>query len=394
MSSHWPHALLGEICTKVTDGSHNPPKGIEVSSFMMLSSKNVLNDQITLSAPRFLSESDFISENKRTEVQPGDVLLTIVGTVGRAAVVPPNFGNFTLQRSVAVLKPISEIVDSRFLMFALQDRVAALQAQSQGVAQKGIYLKALKALRFALPPLEEQKRIVALLDKAFAALDRALALTEANLADAEELFDNAKQKIFSKASAGAKTVTLGDVTSIETKLTDPRLAENLDLPHVGAGNMITGSDELIDIQTAREEKLKSGKFPFSDNVILYSKIRPYLRKVARPEFSGLCSADVYPLSCDDSLDRNYLFHLLLGGDFTEYAIAGSARAGMPKVNQTHLYAYKFSLPDLGLQKQVSATIDSMLLQIGELKGGLKVKLQDIDDLRQSLLQKAFAGELT
>jgi type I restriction enzyme S subunit len=67
-----------------------------------------------------------------------------------------------------------------------------------------------------------------------------------------------------------------------------------DLPHVGAGNMITGSDELVGVMTAREEKLISGKYFFDETMVLYSKIRPYLRKAARPDFSGLCSADVYP----------------------------------------------------------------------------------------------------
>ena len=79
--------LIKDICTSITDGSHNPPQGIASSSYLMLSSKNVFDDKITLDEPRFLSEEDFAKENKRTNVKCGDILLTIVGTVGRAAVV-------------------------------------------------------------------------------------------------------------------------------------------------------------------------------------------------------------------------------------------------------------------------------------------------------------------
>ena len=60
--------LIKDICTSITDGSHNPPQGIASSSYLMLSSKNVFDDKITLDEPRFLSEEDFAKENKRTNL--------------------------------------------------------------------------------------------------------------------------------------------------------------------------------------------------------------------------------------------------------------------------------------------------------------------------------------
>lgn len=101
-------ARLGDICNKITDGSHNPPKGIAQSDCLMLSSKNVYDDEITYEDPRYISAEDFDIENKRTQVSAGDILLTIVGTVGRAAVVPSTNDKLCLQRSVAVIKPNKE----------------------------------------------------------------------------------------------------------------------------------------------------------------------------------------------------------------------------------------------------------------------------------------------
>ena len=92
---NWSQQKLGDLCTKITDGSHNPPKGIEASDYLMLSSKNVFNDELTFENPRYLSKHDFETENRRTDVCAGDILLTIVGTVGRAAVVPENSKKFT-----------------------------------------------------------------------------------------------------------------------------------------------------------------------------------------------------------------------------------------------------------------------------------------------------------
>jgi type I restriction enzyme S subunit len=242
--------------------------------------------------------------------------------------------------------------------------------------------------------LEEQKRIVAVLDAAFEGLTRATEHAEANLQNARELLAGFTRTKMNKADISSKKVKLSEVCSIVSKLVDPKLDEYQDLKHLGAGNMISESDTLVEIKTAREEGLISGKHPFSEKDVLYSKIRPYLKKAARPSFSGLCSADVYPLTPNETLDRDFLFHLLMGPEFTDYAIAGSGRAGMPKVNRKHMFDFEFSLPPIREQIAIADTIDRLRLATVELEDLYHTKLTHIANLRQSLLQKAFAGELT
>lgn len=162
MRDGWEIKKLGDVCTKLTDGSHNPPKGIEHSNYVMLSSQNVFNDNIILDEVRYLQEDDFLREDKRTCVREGDVLLTIVGTVGRCAVFSGDM-NITLQRSVAVLRP-EECVVPRFLMHCLIAKNASLNEKAHGIAQKGIYLRQLSQVQLPVPPLSEQERIVAELD--------------------------------------------------------------------------------------------------------------------------------------------------------------------------------------------------------------------------------------
>ena len=158
-------AKLGEVCIQITDGSHNPPSGVEQSEYLMLSSKNIDDDFITLDSPRFLSHSDYIAENKRTTVSEGDLLMTIVGTIGRVAIVPAGLNGICLQRSVAVIKPNKEIINNRYLMYQLQNMRSFLEKVARGVAQKGIYLKQVSQLDIKLPELEQQKQIVKVLDK-------------------------------------------------------------------------------------------------------------------------------------------------------------------------------------------------------------------------------------
>ena len=306
-----------------------------------------------------------------------------VAKMGRAMATSQDFANWVC----------SDRLDPDFLRLLFIAEGSAFSRFSSGSVHQTIYYPELKAFHVCIPSLEEQKRIVAVLDQAFAALDRARAHAEANLADAEELFQAFKATLMEHPEGFAEEVSLAEVASIETKLVDPREPLHLDLPHVGAGNMITGSDTLVDVLTAREEALKSGKHPFDSQTVLYSKIRPYLMKVARPNFCGLCSADVYPLTPSTKMDRNYLFHLLLSAHFTDYAISGSDRAGMPKVNRNHLFSYKFALPEIDMQRDISARIDSAMQLRQSLVDAFSTKLDDIADLRQSLLQKAFSGQL-
>ena len=157
-------AKLGDICFQITDGSHNPPAGIENSKHLMLSSKNINDDEITTTAPRFLTDEQFDIENKRTNVLSGDLLMTIVGTVGRVAVVPEMLAGICLQRSVAVIKPNPAIINNRYLMYQLQSMRKFLESEARGVAQKGIYLKQVGDLSVITPPLDEQYRVVDTLD--------------------------------------------------------------------------------------------------------------------------------------------------------------------------------------------------------------------------------------
>ena len=129
-------------------------------------------------------------------------------------------------------------------------------------------------------------------------------------------------------------------------------------------------------------------------MVLYSKIRPYLMKVARPDFNGLCSADMYPLSpTPGAADRDYLFHLLLSQHFTDYAIEGSARAGMPKVNREHLFEFRVFMPSLRRRREIAARFDDLQGETQRLESIYQQKLAALDELKKSLLNSAFNGDL-
>ena len=193
----WEEKSLSEVCFKITDGSHNPPKGIDFSEYLMISSKNINNDFIDLDSPRYLKKEDFISENKRTDVVEGDVLLTIVGTIGRVAVVTNEHKYFTLQRSVAVLKPKKDIISSRFLMFSLRNIFEELNESARGVAQKGLYLNQIRSIEISIPKLKTQQIIVEKIDYLLAETKKIETIYQQKINDLEELKKSILQKAFS-----------------------------------------------------------------------------------------------------------------------------------------------------------------------------------------------------
>jgi type I restriction enzyme S subunit len=167
---NWEECKLDDICVRIVDGSHNPPKS-QGSGYSMLSAKDVFDNKIDFSSPRFLDEASFIEENKRTDIKPGDVLLTIVATIGRTAVVPKNAPKFTLQRSVAVIK---SLINSHYLCYYFQSQFFQnqLREHAKGTAQKGVYLTTLSNLTIRIAPPNEQNRIVLKLDELLSELEK------------------------------------------------------------------------------------------------------------------------------------------------------------------------------------------------------------------------------
>lgn len=255
------------------------------------------------------------------------------------------------------------------------------------------HFKLLKETIFAYPiEAKEQKRIVAILDAAFEKIDAVKQNAERNLQNAKELFQQALSEAMTPKE-GWKSTTLKDECFIASSLVNPQEEKYRNLLHIGGGNIESNTGKLQNLLTAEQEKLVSGKFLFDSSVVLYNKIRPYLRKLARPDFLGLCSADMYPLTPQAKNSRDFLFFLLLSDNFTNYANKNSARAGMPKLNRESLFAYPFAIPDSIEQQGIADELDKLFDINQQIQTQYDTISADCDELKKAILTKAFAGEL-
>jgi hypothetical protein len=161
-----PQVRLGDACEFVLDGTHASPERSE-RGIPVLSAQNVTDGRLDYETGRFTTEAEFEAFRRRLDLRQNDVLLTIVGSIGRSAVVvEPRPA--VLQRNVAVLRPRAGTLDSRYLFHSVQDIAfqAQLQRATNQSSQAGAYLGKLKEVAIPLPAIAEQRRIAAILDKA------------------------------------------------------------------------------------------------------------------------------------------------------------------------------------------------------------------------------------
>lgn len=163
--STWKWVRLKYICTKIVDGDHNPPAGIsKKTDYLMVSAININNDSLSeLNRVRYLTKDVFDIENQRTKLSKGDILLTIVGTMGRSCIYDGKL-NLSFQRSVSVITTLALNLYLK-IVFDSQYIQRFMEANSTGTAQKGFYLNQVEKLLIPLPPLGEQKRIVAKIEE-------------------------------------------------------------------------------------------------------------------------------------------------------------------------------------------------------------------------------------
>ena len=176
------------------------------------------------------------------------------------------------------------------------------------------------------------------------------------------------------------------VIEIASGQVDPTKSPYCDMPHIGGENIESDSGKILNVSTAKDLNLISGKYVFDESYILYSKIRPALNKVARPNFKGICSADIYPIRpATDELLQSFLGYMLLSKEFLDHAKKHSDRGKIPKVNREALMAYIASLPAPDEQYRIA----DFLCSIDELLASQTRRVEALRTHKNGLMQKLF-----
>ncbi|PRF36794.1 restriction endonuclease subunit S [Burkholderia multivorans] len=169
---------------------------------------------------------------------------------------------------------------------------------------------------------------------------------------------------------------------------DPRIEPYRSMILIAPDHIESGSGKLIQKRTASAQAAISGKYLFDSGDIVYSKIRPYLRKATIAKFRGLCSADMYPLKARKGIESGFILPVLLSHRFSIFAEGVSARTGIPKINREDLSAFSIALPPQNEQRAIATALSD----VDALLTSLDALIAKKRDIKQAAMQQLLTGK--
>ena len=178
---------------------------------------------------------------------------------------------------------------------------------------------------------------------------------------------------------GWTSAKLRDVAELERDSIQPANIST-GTTYVGLENIVSDGT-FLNVGSVDEGELASSKFSFGPDHLLYGKLRPYLRKIIRPDFHGVCSTDILPLKPSARINKDYLFHYLRQPSMVELATCRCSGANLPRLSPQTLLDFPVTFPPLPEQKRIAAILDKA--------DSIRCKRQEAVRLTEELLRSVF-----
>ena len=370
---------------------------------------------VKLSQNGFVNNELFISEKlfqeftkDRGAPKEGDIIISAVGTLGQCYLVKKEDRFYFKDASVLWFENKSNVF-SRFIEYAFKSDkiIQQILHKSMGATVGTLTISRAKNIQLPIPALPEQKAIVNILDRAFAKIDQAKANIEKNIENTKELFQSKLNEIFSRKGDGWKEKTVLELCSHKSQIAGGPFGSNLKvkdykesgvpilrLQNIGKGYFINKAIKYISVDKADELSYHSFK---SGDIVLAKLGIPIGKTCIVPEkFKyGIVVADVVRIRPNKELVHyNFLKHFLNSDNAVSQLTADIRGATRPRVNIKEVRNLKLSIPNLGKQKEVGILINQFVEIRDKIITTNEKKILSLDELKKSLLQKAFSGELS
>jgi type I restriction enzyme S subunit len=246
----------------------------------------------------------------------------------------------------------------------------------------------IKNIEIPLPLLETQKKIVAKIEELMGKINQAKDLRAQAQQSTSNLLPVVLHQIFEVQAKEEKWQhrAFGDIVEQSTTKNTKR-----NLPYVGMEDIESHTGKIVG--EIKRKNVKSATFSFDDSCVLYGKLRPYLNKVYLPDFEGHCTTEFIPLKSKEGLIRKYLAYWLKSSSFVEKANNTVTGTRMPRANMKEIEKFKIPLPSLERQKEIVDYLDSLSEKTRQIQDLQSQTANEFQALEQSILHKAFEGEL-
>ncbi len=292
----------------------------------------------------------------------------------------------------------SDELDRRYLFHWLRsdEIVAKINATWTGARMPRANMNQVLDFPIPVPPIEEQRRIVAILDEALTCIDKAKANTEKNIQNASELFDSYLNNIFSNPAPDWERTPIGEICALKSGTTIPKSLERQtgDIPYVKVGDMnlpnneseITTSSRFVNrAEISSNQIIPEGSiiFPKRGGAIATNK----KRAVTRPIIADLNTMAIIP---GERLSPELFYHWFKTIDLNELSNGTS----VPQINNYSFDNVFIPFPNSSdEQSRITNRLDELSEVSKDLEGFCRNKIVELDELKKSILQKAFSGKL-
>lgn len=347
----------------------------------------------------------YISDEKANELKyhsfnVGDIVLAKLGVpIGKTCIIPDDFRDGIIVADVVRIRPNRNKANYNFLEFFLNSDISVKQLTKNisGATRPRVNLDDVRNIDVSLPPLEEQKQIVAILDKAFEKIEKSKEIAQKNLKNAKDLFESYLQEVFENKGDDWDEKTLGEVL-IKTETVNPTKKPNDEFIYIDVSSVDKETKEIINTTTllGKDAPSRARKLIRANDVI-FATVRPTHSRVAliAKEYDRqVCSTGYFVLRAMDLLNNDLVFYFLLTDSFNKEMEELQKGASYPAVNDADVKGVYIPFPkSLEKQKQIVTKLNQLREKTKKLETIYQQKLTQLEELKKSILQKAFNGEL-
>ena len=388
MKQGWEIKKIDDVCTikgRIGYRGYTKQDLVEKGEgAISLSPSNIKDDKIVFDKCTYISWFKY-NESPEIMIYNGDIIYCKTASIGKIALIESLPEKATINPQFVVLKDLK--CSNKYLYFYMISKGFKVQIDKiiGGTAIPTLSQANLGNLQIPLPPVSEQKEIVAILDKAFADIAKAKENAEQNLKNAEELFESYLQNIFENPQWEIKKT--GDVCKVIAGQSPEGKYYNKEkkgLPFYQGkkeyGEKYIGEPTTWTTKVTKEAEkgdiLMSVRAPVGPINIATQKIC-----IGR----GLASIRATKL-----INREFLYNFLLKH---ESEIIGNTGAVFNSINKSQIEAIEIPLPPMPEQHKIVKKLDSLSVETKQLESIYQQKINDLEELKKSILQKAFNGEL-
>ena len=348
------------------------------------------------STPRTLTQAGLQNSSAR-QIPENSIILSTRAPIGHLAI---NKQPMAFNQGCRGIVP-GDHLDHHFLYYFLLANRSELNELGAGATFKELSTGALRSFAIPLPPLDEQKRIVEVLDQAFAALDLVQRNAEKNLIDAKEMLNAGLDKVIARNSQGGVETTLGEVCDFENgdrgeNYPGRKAFVAQGVAFINAGHLDDGQIDWARMNYIPEEhfrRLSKGKVRKDDILFCLRGSLGKFGKVDRTDPGAIASSLVI-VRAGHRIAADFLGIYFKSRQSKKMVDKYAGGAAQPNLSASDLKKFTIVLPGLDYQHKAIAECKELLANAGQVRSSYEMKCGELDSLRRSLLQAAFSGQLT